>query len=260
MPDEPFFRRTDAGFEPTSIATGPWGPTTVHGRVVAGLLAREVEQTWGGEDLRVARMTVDLYRMPGFAPAQVTSKAARDGHRIKVIDAEYLNGEMSIGRASFSFLRKSENPEGEVWGPPDWDAPLPGEIPPPEAPPGRPDWRPMWETRNIMGGFGTVGRKRCWIRELHRLVDDEPLTPLQRVALAADFTSPYANSGSTGLQYLNTDITLYIHRYPAGEWIGFETASHHAHEGIAVAECVLYDEEGAIGRSITAAIANRRQA
>jgi len=61
-----------------------------------------------------------------------------------------------------------------------------------------------------------------------------------------------------GLQFINADITLYLHRYPAGEWIGFETTAHHAHQGIAVAECMLYDEDGAIGHSIVAAIANRR--
>jgi hypothetical protein len=38
---------------------------------------------------------------------------------------------VSMGRATCLYLRKSEKPEGAVWSPPNWDAPLPQEIEPP---------------------------------------------------------------------------------------------------------------------------------
>lgn len=116
----------------------------------------------------------------------------------------------------------------------------------------------MWETRVIDHGFGSTERKRAWLRENRPLVAGEELTPFVRAAFASDFTNPFANSGSAGLQFVNADITLYLHRLPAAEWLGFEVASHHAGEGIAVAECAIYDEMGAIGRSLVCALANRR--
>ena len=78
-----------------------------------------------------------------------------------------------------------------------------------------------------------------------------------RVAFASDFTNPFANSGSEGLQFVNADITLYIHRLPSTEWLGFEVVEHHSEDGIAVGECVIHDERGAIGRSLVCALANR---
>ena len=80
-----------------------------------------------------------------------------------------------------------------------------------------------------------------------------------RAAFASDFTNPFANSGSAGLQFVNADITLYLHRLPLGEWLGFEVIEHHAHEGIAVGECIIYDETGALGRSLVCGVANRRK-
>lgn len=83
-------------------------------------------------------------------------------------------------------------------------------------------------------------------------------TPWQRVALAADFTSPFANSGDAGLSFINTDITLYLHKLPATEWIGFEVVNHGSTQGVAIAECYLYDEEGPIGSSSVTALAQPR--
>jgi acyl-CoA thioesterase len=75
----------------------------------------------------------------------------------------------------------------------------------------------------------------------------------------ADFTNPFANSGSAGLQFVNADITLYLSRLAQGEWLGFEVTSHQADDGVAVAECAMYDEAGPIGRSVVCAVANRRR-
>ena len=79
-----------------------------------------------------------------------------------------------------------------------------------------------------------------------------------RVALAADFASPFANAGEQGLGYINSDVTLYLHRLPVKEWIGFEVVNHHATDGIAIGECWLYDQQGAIGTSTVAALAQRK--
>ena len=65
-----------------------------------------------------------------------------------------------------------------------------------------------------------------------------------RVAVAADFASPFANAGDQGLGYINSDVTLYLHRLPVKEWIGFEVVNHRATDGVAIGECWLYDERG----------------
>ena len=104
-----------------------------------------------------------------------------------------------------------------------------------------------WTVRPIVGAMGTLGPRRLWMREVRDLVENAPLTPFVRVAVAADFASPFANAGDQGLGYINSDVTLYLHRLPLQEWIGFEVVNHHATDGVAIGECFLYDQQGPIG-------------
>jgi hypothetical protein len=87
------------------------------------------------------------------------------------------------------------------------------------------------------------------------LVEGEILSPFGRVALAADFASPFANAGDARLNYINSDATVYLHRLPLTEWIGFHVVNHQATDSVAIGECWLYDEAGAIGAATVAALA-----
>ena len=256
MSNEPFFRRDGDRYQPTPMSRGPWSPTSLHGRVIAGLLAHLIEQRHGEPDLTPARFTIDMYRLPDLSAAEVTVTPVREGRRIKVIDAEYIVGGVSMARATCQLLRQTENPDGKVWTPPNWDAPKPADISPPEN--HRNGMGGMWATLPISGGFETVGQKRLWMSEERDCVEGEALTPFVRAALAADFASPFANSGDAGLSWINSDITLYLHRLPATAWIGFEVKNHGATKGVAIGECWLYDEQGPIGTSTVAALAQRR--
>jgi len=256
MSNEPFFRRDGDLYQPTPVSRGPWSPTSLHGRVVAGLLGHAIEQKYGERDMIPARFTIDMYRLPDLSAAEVKITPIREGRRIKVIDAEYIVGGVSMARATCQLLRQAENPEGNVWVPPTWDAPKPGDIPAPTD--ARSAMGGMWATRPITGAFGTVGQKRLWMSEVRDCVEGEALTPFTRVALAADFASPFSNAGDKGLGWINTDITVYLHRLPATPWIGFEVKNHGATAGVAIGECWLYDEAGPIGTSSVAALAQRR--
>jgi hypothetical protein len=90
--------------------------------------------------------------------------------------------------------------------------------------------------------------------EIREMVGGRPLTPFSRVAAAADITSPIAHGHAGGLVYINSDLTLYLHREPRGEWIGFEAINHHAADGVAAGGCFLHDEEGPIGMSACAGL------
>src|ERR1700687_4231832 len=94
--------------------------------------------------------------------------------------------------------------------------------------------------------------------EVRALVEGSALTPFVRAAVAADFASPFANAGDQGLGYINSDVTLYLHRLPETEWIGFEVVNHRVANRVAIGECWLYDERGAIVRSTVAAVPQRK--
>jgi hypothetical protein len=103
--------------------------------------------------------------------------------------------------------------------------------------------------RPISGMMGQFGQKRMWMADVRELVGGTPLTPFIRAAGSADLANPYSNSGDRGLGYINSDVTLYLHRLPVDEWIGLEVVRHHATDGVAIGQCVMYDRKGAIGTS-----------
>src|SRR6201995_1025478 len=146
----------------------------------------------------------------------------------------------SAARGTAQFLIRGENAPGKTSSPPKWDAPHPDELPPP--PPNQFGGR-MWKMRNVADWFGTNGARRgAWMAEIRECVEGSPLTPFTRVAMAADFVSPLANRSDNSLGYINTDVTVYLHRLPVGEWIGFEKINHHATEGArsASASCTMW--------------------
>jgi hypothetical protein len=254
MTNEPFFRRDGHSFIPNPVSRGPWSATSLHGRVVIGLLGREIERRHGDPDYMPARLTVDMYRLPDLSPVEVTTRVVRDGKRIKVIDAEFISAGQSMARATCQLLRRTQNPEGVIWSPPPWGAPLPADIPDD----GRQILGGMWTIRPIVGAMGSVGPRRVWMSEVRELIEGEPWTPFARVAVGCDFASPFANAGDKGLAYINSDVTLYLHRLPVTEWVGYEVVNHGATDGVAIGECLVHDEQGPIGSASVAALAQAR--
>jgi hypothetical protein len=258
MADDAFFKWGDGVYLPQPAGRGPWNPNSLHGRVVIGLLGYELERTHGGGEWMPARLTVDMYRLPDFSPITAVTRVVRGGRRIKVVDCELIQDGKSVARGTAQFLIRGENASGKTWSPPNWDAPHPDTLP---APPGNQFGGRMWKMRNISDWFASNGARRgAWMAEIRELVEGSPLTPFTRVAVAADFASPLANRSENSLGYINTDVTVYLHRLPVGEWIGFEKINHDATDGVAIGECFLYDTLGRIGSASCAALRQMREA
>jgi hypothetical protein len=254
MKKQPFYHRDGERFLPTPAGRGPWSTTSLHGRVVIGLLGAEIERRHSSPDYLISRLTVDMYRLPDSSPVTIETRVVRDGKRIKVVDAEFISNGVSMARATAQLLLKTDNPPGNTLPPPDWRVPSPLDLPEPEP---RASLGGMWRTRRIEGAMGVVGMRKAWISEARELIDGLPLTPFTRVAVSADITSPFANGGDQGLHFINTDVTLYLHREPKGEWIGYEVMTHAASDGIAIGQCRVHDETGLIGLSSVTALAQK---
>ena len=89
--------------------------------------------------------------------------------------------------------------------------------------------------------FG-LGPALAWLRLARPLVDDEPVSPVARVAAAADFT----NGVSRVLDFrdhlfVNTELSVHLHREPAGEWVLLDARTHLERTGAGLAEARLFD-------------------
>ncbi|HEX4903854.1 MAG TPA: acyl-CoA thioesterase domain-containing protein [Acidimicrobiales bacterium] len=246
-----FFTPDDGALVPHPDARGPWAEDMMHGRLLAGLAAWAVERDHGEPGFTPVRLTVDLYKNPRMEPTTVATTLVRAGGRVRAADAVLQVGGVEVARASTLWLRQSEPPEDDAPHTPTWDAidPEASEV----------EFGGSFEVRSVGGrAFGARMPRRSWLRDTRELVAGAATTPFVRAALAADFASPLANSSSTGLDYINADLTLHLGRLPVGEWIGIDVAERVASDGVSVASCRFHDGDGPIGWSSVCAVRNAR--
>lgn len=251
MTEEAYWRAEGDAYFANPVSAGPWRADSLMGRVVCGLLGHVIEQRHMEPALVPARFTVELYGLADFSHTTVASKVVRDGGRVRLVEAELFCSGVSRARASCQLLRHTAAPAGQVWSPPAWDAPAPETL-------SDVDGRWKWHLRTIAGGMGHLGLKRAWLKDYRELVAGIPLSPFAQAALAADFTSPFSHSGERGVEYINTETTMYLHRLPQQGWLGFEVTDHQATDGVAVGQTRIYDQLGPIGFGSAAAVAQRR--
>ncbi|MFC4605391.1 thioesterase family protein [Rhodococcus kronopolitis] len=254
-----FFTPTEDGYVPLPFATSRWSPEMVHGAALSGLLARAVENGHGAAGFVPARLTVDLFR-PALTRAFTTvTSSVREGRRIRVADAElHQDGEV-VARASAVFLRRSEQPPGELWtrehrpSPPPVPAPE-GELVPPWF--GSDDHPDGWSSS--MFEHQGASRKRMWAQHLPVVAGEEP-SPFVRAAMAAEPTSLMTNWGTEGVGFINVDMTLVLARLPEGPEVGLEADDHISADGVAVGTATLFDRGGPIGTCVVSALANAQR-
>ncbi|MGX9787749.1 thioesterase family protein [Mycobacterium sp. MMS18-G62] len=254
----PFFVSDGDIFAPTSIARGPWGPSLA-GNYIGGLLAHAVDRAAPTIELRPARLTVDLLRPVSLHPVTVETSLIRDGRRLRLIDATMTQRGILVARGSVLFLGPSEHEANAVWT-------SPISMP---TPPAGPDSVAL-EVPMLIHSYGRDpvhgsagvgldewrhdGPKYAWVKETHPLVDDEPLGPFVRAAMAADITSSLANWGTAGLQFINADYTMTLSRLPRGDYIGLAALTHYHHAGIGTGSATLFDSDGPIGSGMVTAL------
>ena len=106
------------------------------------------------------------------------------------------------------------------------------------------------EYRFAAGSFLEPGPATTWLRMRHPLLAGEEPSPLQRVLIAADT----GNGISTALDFrrylfINVDLTVHLHRLPAGEWVCLDAVTVPEPNGVGLTDTMLLDERGPIGRA-----------
>jgi len=245
---EPVFHREGDTFVPTGHARGPWDPGQLHGGAPGALIAEAVQEE---EGYFVARLTLDFLGPVPLAPLTVSARTTKPGRSFQLAEAELSADGQAVVRARAVRLRR-----GEV------ELPQRPEEDPPPTPPqaGRLDPFPTrggpdegfhltaMEIRFVDGtGFGQ-GPAHAWFRLARPLIDDEDASPLSRAVAAADF----GNGVSRMVEFdrylfVNTDLTVHLHREPAGEWVLLDARTRLEPHGAGLARSVLSDERGQLG-------------
>jgi hypothetical protein len=88
------------------------------------------------------------------------------------------------------------------------------------------------------------------MRTVPLLPDEEP-SSVQRICPLADCGNAIGrNAELSDASFINPDLTIVLHREPVGEWFGIQAVSHWQPDGIGMADALLFDTEGAVGRAL----------
>jgi len=279
---ESIFRTDSERLAPTEQARGPWDPRALHGGAPAALIASVFERLQPGAELRIARLGYEFLRPIPLAPLTLTTRIVRPGRRVQELVAELRatsddaddgagsGGETGSGGEQggqlvcrASALRVQEispaaaaaaAPAGDPAGGPDGDA-----LPAPET--GTPvrfsldgsnesSFAASAMEMRWLDDPQALGPGRVWMRLRHPLLPGQELTPMARLAATADF----GNGVSAALPFdrfvfINADLTIHLHRQPRGEWIGLDARTLLDDGGTGLAESVLHDVHGPVGRA-----------
>jgi acyl-Coa thioesterase superfamily protein/acyl-CoA thioesterase superfamily protein len=260
MSPEAVFDAVDGRFVATELASGPWDPNAQIGGAPAALLARAFERVPASEGLLLARLTYDFIRAAPIGPVSVRVAVARDGRRVQLLEGAMLADGVEVVRARALRVRRassggSASASGVVAPPPGPEAGHAGELPGLHRPRFATDAN---EVRFVAGGFGG-GPGIAWFRLTRPLVGGEQVTPMQRLAAAADFGAGLSSTlPRERYLFINVDMTVYLEREPIGEWICLDSRTRISEDGIGLAESVLFDERGRVGRATQALLVARR--
>lgn len=260
-PDSVFYVDGDR-LVPTEFARGPWSPDAQHGGGPSALLARAVEACEPGPANFVARLTVELLRPVPLVPLEVAARTTRPGKKVQFIEASMTADGVEVARAAALRIRSDDlglprvEPEPTMTGP---ETAEPVELIAQftREKKGVGFWSAM-EARLLRGSWTEAGPAAVWFRLKVPIVAGEEISPLQRVAAAADFGNGISSSLERGAYlFINPDLTIYLHRLPVGPWVGLDALTAAEPGGVGMAESVLHDEDGRIGRSMQALIVDR---
>jgi Thioesterase-like superfamily len=252
-------------FVPTEQARGPWDPRALHGGAPAALITAAFERIEPGAELRIGRLSFELLRPIPMAPLTLLTSIVRPGRRVQELAAELLAGDELIARAGALRVQPvAEDAAGEGAG-----AESERAMPPPEH--GEPVRFALDESSEEPSFAGSamemrwlddarvLGPGRVWMRLRHPLLPGERPTPLARLAATADF----CNGVSAALPFerfvfINADLTIHLQRLPQGEWIGLDALTRMHSGGPALAEGILHDEHGPLGRAFQTLVVQAR--
>ncbi|HEY1116886.1 MAG TPA: thioesterase family protein, partial [Acidimicrobiales bacterium] len=242
----------------------PWDPDALHGGPPAALVAgamQEAVATFARDELTgddgttvdffPARFTAELLRPVPLAELVVDTTLRRKGRKICIADATLTgpDGKVCLS-ATLATIRRQP-----------FDQPRSDELTVP--PPPSTGWaiaiaasehvmfaREGVEHRLVAGRFEDPGPATDWIRMAAPMVDGREPTPLERVMAAADFGNGVSKwFDMEEVLFLNPDLTVNLHRLPVGEWVCIDAVTRLGTEGIGLAESLLFDQEGPIGRA-----------
>ena len=94
------------------------------------------------------------------------------------------------------------------------------------------------------------GASTVWMNTAPLLPGETP-SPFQAICPLADCGNAFSRHAEPWeVAFVNADLTIALHRDPEGEWFGSRTVSWWQPSGVGLADALLFDDSGPVGRAL----------
>ena len=241
-----------AYYQPTKHAQGAWNEHEQHMAPATGLLTAELQSFIPQENMRIARISLDILGLIPLDDFTVTTRCIRPGRTIELIEAVMSSrGRDAIIARAWRLITQDTS---VIAGLEDQKS-----IYKPEA-------LPAWDgMKGWPGGFiesvrlvaepnRRPGKGMVWMTNDIDMVEGMPthdMVHLLGMADTANGVVPRLGLGMAKLEWMfpNTDLQIHMHRAPQGRWLGIEAVQQYGADGIGISSAILHDTQGPFGRS-----------
>ncbi len=243
-----FFVQDGEQFVPTGLGLSPWDKISQNGVSLSALVAHALELHPADTPMLTARTTLDIFGSVPMTPLTAAVKRLRSGPRFQLMEVELHAQDKVWVRASALRLRLAESP--------DRSAPLTYPVPD-KGEPG--PALPWLDGVRMKGDFNVIGAGAMWGKILVDVVEGHKISPMERVAIMADFCGGVAPLVKfSEWTAANLDIDLHLTRKPVGEWLLVDATSESAGNGIGVATARIGDRDGMFATAQQTVFLNKR--
>jgi hypothetical protein len=251
LPASFYIQTGEGAYTPTEATIGPWSPQLQHGGPPSALLTHALLKHQSREGMVLSRITIEIFGTIPLTPCDIQVETVRAGKRIELLKATYVSAGKVCMLAHAWRLESAVGIAQQV--------PEPYELP---ALPGPQEqsffdgvsyfpYGHAMEWRYVHGNFQTLGPATVWGRSRIALVDNEPIRPLETLMLLID--SANGVSAELDIQhwsFVPVDLSIGLHRQPAGEWQGMDARTVVQANGIGQTTTTAFDQTGSLGHSM----------
>jgi Thioesterase-like superfamily len=254
-----FFEPAGPGsFVATGATAGPWSSDAQHGGPPSALAARELERHEPDENMRLARVAVDILRPVPLSLLTARTRTLRPGKRVALLETVLESGGQPVLVARGWRIAKMVDAPAATRAAADHEIPAAAKTP--RFPGGNVDgYLSHIEWRFEAGNFDEPGPCKTWARPRIPLLPGEESSPMSRTLLLADSGSGISMALDPRIYlFINVDLTVILHRDPAGEWLLLDAVTTMDGTGTGLAETRLSDSAGEVGIGIQTLLVSPR--
>lgn len=247
-------------------AMGPWMPEACHAGPPTAAFAREFERHCAKQ---ILRMTINLLRPVPMIGFRIAVEIEKEGRSSAYLRAQMFDRENNLCAVATS-LHQLVSDLGDI--------PTVTVLPPsklalddyaingnqsPYSVLGRklfPSTKGFAAAVDIVcsdlsdryndGSSEETTQRSIWMRT-PRLIVEEPLSPFQSMCPLSDCGNGFtAHATVDEYRYMNTDLTISMHRKPASTWLASTARSHWGPKGYGASYATLFDEHSSVGSAM----------